>query len=105
MDAGTISFTLATYAAYLITINQSLTAGWYWLAFNLQSGTTTWLGTSASQGQSIGTQRMSTNTGASANTLSIAYSQASVTGAFPTPATPVILASGTSAPIAYLRAT
>jgi hypothetical protein len=105
LDAGTVAYTGATNAAYLITINQSLTTGWYWLAMNQNSGASTWLGATSNPTSSIGTQRMSINSGSSSNVLGVAYSQASVSGAFPSTATPVIIAAGTNAPIAYLRAT
>jgi hypothetical protein len=40
LDAGTVSCT-ATNTLYAITISQSLTPGWYWLAFNSQTNATT----------------------------------------------------------------
>ena len=39
-DAGTVSCTAAS-TVYEITINQTLTEGWYWFAFNSQTNATT----------------------------------------------------------------
>jgi hypothetical protein len=40
LDAGTLSATAAS-TIYAITISQTITAGWYWLAFNNQTAATT----------------------------------------------------------------
>lgn len=100
LDAGTVAFSSST-SPYLITINQSLSPGWYWLAFNMQSGTSNFLSfQTASQPQ--GNQRMYSNT---ANTSVSGFTQGSVSGAFPATATPVANASNTALNLAYLRAT
>jgi hypothetical protein len=49
LDAGTVSATAAS-TAYAITVSQAVTAGWYWLALNMQTAATnsSIYGTSAS---------------------------------------------------------
>jgi hypothetical protein len=96
LDAGTVSVT-ASNTAYEITINQTLSAGIYWLAFNSQTnGTTpnfrtsitayyqTFHGTNTTGGGQI-----------------IGWTQNSITGAFPTTA----VTNGTSgnSPTVWLR--
>jgi hypothetical protein len=51
LDAGTVSPTAAT-VGYQITISQTLSQGWYWLAINCQTAASTniHLGISAGQG-------------------------------------------------------
>jgi hypothetical protein len=98
LDAGTVSYS-ANSSPYLITIDQSLTPGWYWLAFNRQSGSSTFLGAVGAATIVGGVQRMAGTT--SGNFVSM-YNQTSVTGNFPESATPV--SNSTSSPISFLRA-
>lgn len=48
IDAGGFTYTSATGTAnHIITISQSLTAGWYWLAFSKSENNATWRGQTA----------------------------------------------------------
>ena len=93
LDAGVVSITAT--GIFTVTISQIIaTAGWYYLAINRQSGSSTWDGTAA--------QFSITNT--KRNSLSaldaaplVGYTQASVTGAF---ATATSLALNTSGSVA-----
>ena len=79
LDAGTVSAT-ATSTTYEITINQTLTNGWYWLAINGQSAS----GTMANNGWTNGLVTQSSflaSTATTANSSSF-YTQTGVTGAF-----------------------
>jgi hypothetical protein len=97
LDAGTVSYS-ANSTPYLITIDQSLTPGWYWLAFNRQSGSSTFLGAVGAATLVGGVQRVGTTSG---NFISM-YNQTSVTGNFPESATPVSTSS--TSPTPFLRA-
>jgi hypothetical protein len=101
LDAGTVAYS-TNNTAYLITINQSLTPGWYWLAHNMQSGSSLFFGSGGNQSSIQGVQRMfSTNT--FTNMIS-GYEESSVTGAFPASASAAF--SQTNGIVsAYLRAT
>jgi hypothetical protein len=101
LDAGTVAYS-TTNTAYLITINQSLTPGWYWLAFNAQSGTSQWFGSGGNQTSIQGVQRMG-STSVFTSMIS-GYEQSSVTGAFPASASAAFTTSN-GIPSAYLRAT
>jgi hypothetical protein len=101
LDAGTVAYS-TTNTAYLITIDQSLTPGWYWLAFNAQSGTSQWFGSGGNQTSIQGVQRMG-STNAFTSMIS-GYEQSSVTGAFPASASAAFTTSN-GIPSAYLRAT
>ena len=57
LDAGTVSATSAT-TDFLITINQTLAAGFYWLAFNSISNTTTAFLGAASAGVNVFNQHL-----------------------------------------------
>jgi hypothetical protein len=85
LDAGTVATTAAS-TIYQITISQSLSAGNYWLAFNMQTAAATpnyrlmLVSTASSLGYTVST------TGALASDAGI-WLQASVTGAFATAGT------------------
>lgn len=82
LDAGVVSVTSAT--TFTITINQTVTAGWYYLAVNRQSGSYTF---NAVAGNLIANNFLN-NVGTTATNLIqekiLGFSQASVTGAFGT---------------------
>ena len=79
-DYGTASFTTSNVPA-TITISQTLAPGKYWLAGVVQTGSATWLGTSATaSGYASPTQRMSSVT---SSAFATGWTQASVTGALP----------------------
>jgi|688.fasta_scaffold197199_2 hypothetical protein len=101
LDAGTVAYS-TNNTAYLITINQSLTPGWYWLAHNMQSGSSLFFGSGGNQTSIQGVQRMgSTNP---FTNMVAGYEQSSVTGAFPASASAAF--STTNGIVsAYLRAT
>jgi len=84
VDGGTVSCTAAT-TAYTVTISQAVTAGWYWLAFNMQTAATTpnFYGITDTIGV---TNNLYPRVAAGGNGLP-AYSQDSVTGAFATAGT------------------
>lgn len=89
VDAGTTAPTAAA-TGYEITINQAVTSGLYWLAFNMQSAATTSkfvANDSTITGSPIG--RAYTSLAAALGTLSslIGYTESSVTGAFATAGT------------------
>jgi hypothetical protein len=101
LDAGVVNFS-AGNTSYLITINQSLTPGWYWLAHNMQSGDTQWFGSGGNQTSVASVQRMGST---SVFTKQVSgYEQTSVTGAFPATATGAFITTN-GIPSAYLRAT
>jgi hypothetical protein len=103
LDAGTVAFS-AVSTSYLITISQSLNAGWYWLAFNMQTGSAQFLGSGTTQDSGRGTQRMGGVTGTLQNMYLGYFTQTAVTGAFPATATPVTPTTSISYPNAYVRA-
>ena len=80
-DAGTVSCT-AGNAVYAITINQTLTAGWYWLAFNSQTAATTnaYVSLSSYSYTPFGMTPFSADLGS----VQFSYTENSVTGAFAT---------------------
>lgn len=80
LDAGTISCT-ASGTSYRITINQAITEGFYWLAFNSQTpaSTNAFEGLTGSLGQvNVSNMRLAT----SEVEASVGFIQNSVTGAF-----------------------
>jgi hypothetical protein len=81
LDAGTVSCTAAS-TLYTITINQQLSAGWYWLAFNMQTAATTSSFIAHNIGVSTPLQQKTANFG-----LVVQYLQSSVTGTFATAGT------------------
>ena len=85
LDAGTVSTTAAT-TIYQITISQSLTAGAYWLAFNMQTAaaTPTFGGVLTNSASSLG--YMTSTTGAVYPNAGL-WLEAGVTGAFATAGT------------------
>jgi hypothetical protein len=98
LDAGTVSVTAST-VTYQITINQSINAGFYWVAMAQQGTaptTSNYLGNSA--GGSINLL-MQTASGPASN-QNMGYFQSSVTGAFATAGT---LTAAGSMPFVYLR--
>ena len=97
VDAGTVSVT-ASNSIFQITINQSLTAGFYWLVFNQQGAPTVsnWFGCGASQTVNPLIQATTSPSIAQIN----GYSQSSVTGAFATAGT---LAFVQAYPFAWIR--
>jgi hypothetical protein len=76
-DAGTVNVTAAS-TDYTITINQNITAGWYYFAINRQSGSYTW---NAYDGinPSLANIGTSPTSGTSQNGM---FSEDSITGAF-----------------------
>jgi hypothetical protein len=81
LDAGTVSFT-TNNTTLQITVSQSLSKGFYWLAFCQQSAPTTAAYWGQTQGQTASNIYMfgsSTPTGS----LNVSFSQSSVTGALP----------------------
>ena len=100
LDAGTVSAAAAT-TDYLITISQTLSAGFYWLAFNAQtSSTTQFLGAAAAGQNVLNNYLLSQST---LNGTGIAgYTQSSVSGAFPASASS--LTASTTIAYTWLRA-
>jgi hypothetical protein len=100
LNAGAASFN-ASNTSYLITINQTLAPGWYWLALNMQSGNSGFFGNAGNQNDVGGVQRM-TSTSPFA-TMAVGYNQSSVTGVLPATAFGAFV-TGNATPAAYLRA-
>jgi hypothetical protein len=97
LDAGTLSATSAS-TFYEITINQQLSAGWYWLAFNSQTNATTNSFSFNSPVPAWGYMNTATN-----YNRRITREQTGVTGAFATAGT-LNTGASTSAPGVLLRA-
>lgn len=97
LDAGTVSVTAGS-TAYTITISQTLSAGWYWLASNMQTAGSTNGFTGSTSYIGFGIGQYPANGGI--NFTSYNWTQASVTGAFATAGT---LAESNGSPIAALR--
>ena len=101
LDAGTVA-TTASNTIYEITISQSLTAGAYWIAFNMQTAPATpryYAASFLTTGTAIGFQ-ISTTGAVQANAG--AWLEASITGAFATAGT---LTSANGGGTCTLRAT
>jgi len=96
-DAGTVACT-ANNTAYTITINQTLAAGWYWLAANSQTAAATNVYTGSTTFVSLGIGNFPASGGV--NFPSVNYSQTGVTGAFATAGT---LVDQNGAPVIALR--
>lgn len=98
LDAGTVSATAAS-TNYEITINQTLTTGFYWVAMAQQGTAPT---TSAYFGNSIGStvNLLMASFNSPGGNANVGYIQNSVTGAFATAASLSLSASTT---IVYLR--
>jgi hypothetical protein len=92
-DAGTVSCTAAS-TNYEITINQTLAAGVYWLAFNMQTAATTNTFRSTNLGYYQGVQ------GAALGGAATGFNQTGVTGAFATAGT---LGTSANLPNTFLR--
>ena len=98
-DAGTVSVTAAA-TAYTITINQTLSAGWYWLASNMQTAGTTNVFTGSTTFIGLGSGQYPPN--GSVNFTSYCWTENSVTGAF---ATAGSLSESNGSPLIALRKT
>ena len=98
LDAGTVACT-AVSTTYSITISQTLSAGWYWLAMCQQSGAGTRSFQRVSQGI-YGNSSFQENSGLTESAVS--FTQTGVSGAFAT-AVPVV--TNSSVFRAFLRAT
>lgn len=77
-DAGTVSCT-ASSTLYAITINQTVNAGWYWLAFNSQTNASTNLFTSSTTFLNMMNMTLGTTFGAA-----VTVRESGITGAFGT---------------------
>jgi len=100
LDAGTVSATAAS-TAYQITISQSLSPGFYWLAFCQQATaptTSSWLITST--GNTSPVNLMGGSTTPNGNVVT-GFIQDSVTGAFATASSPT---AAISAALTWVRA-
>ena len=91
LDAGQVSCTAAS-TNYEITISQTVSAGWYYLAFNAQTvGVTPVFATIAATGVGIISPGVTPSFGSLNSTSNINfYTQASVTGAFATASSPSV---------------
>jgi hypothetical protein len=101
LDAGTVSATAAN-ATYQITINQTLSTGFYWLAF-CQQGTAPTTGSYSGNAASTINGNLSIfsgGTGAPTSNLISGYTQSSVTGAFANAGT---LTAATSSVYTWIR--
>ena len=99
-DAGTVSCTAAS-TNYEITISQTVTAGWYFIAFNTQSNAAVNIFTSVGSSNAIVSGILPTYSSVAGNTTSSYYTQTGVTGAFATAGT--LVAPGSTAPLVSLR--
>jgi hypothetical protein len=99
LDAGTVSCTAAS-TTYAITISQSLSEGWYWLAFCTQgaASTNTFIGAATA----FGLQNVRVQSSFSNPVTSGAFTESSVSGAF---ATAGSLAQASQPVLTFLRAT
>lgn len=100
LDAGTVATTAASTVSQ-ITISQSLTAGTYWLAFNMQTAASTPNYISAATNVASSANYMTSTTGTPATDAGC-WLQAGVTGAFATAGT---LTSATIGCTCTLRST
>jgi hypothetical protein len=99
-DAGTVSCTAAN-TNYEITISQTVTAGWYFIAFNTQSNATVNNFSSVSSANAIVSGILPTYSSIQSSTTSSYYTQTGVTGAFATAGT--LAGPGSTAPLVALR--
>jgi hypothetical protein len=99
LDAGTVSCT-ASSTVYLITINQTLTSGFYWMASNTQTAAATnvFIGNQSAQGAYNPLMPYKSSPTASFQT---GWREESITGTFTTAGT--LLSLGAT-PLTYLRA-
>jgi hypothetical protein len=97
-DAGTVSVT-ASSTAYAITINETVNAGWYWLASNMQTAGTGNSFTGSASFVSFGVFGGYPANGA-VNFTSICWSETGITGAFATAGT---VSETNGSPIVALR--
>jgi len=100
LDAGTVATTAAS-TVYQITISQSLSAGAYWIAFNMQTAASTPTYRGAGLNSATPSGFIISTTGMNALTAGM-WLQASVTGAFATAGT---LTSDYFGPTCVLRST
>lgn len=103
-DAGQVAYGTAstTYTATFSTA-QTLAIGWYWLAWNRQSGTTGTFFQLVSGNSALGTQANRLFSPTSAGTFGSYTDTSSGTGVFVTTSLGVLTASG-NMPLIYLRA-
>jgi hypothetical protein len=99
-DAGTVSVT-ASSTAYTITINETVNAGWYWLASNMQTAGTGNSFTGSTSFVSFGVFGGYPANGA-VNFTSVCFYEAFITGAFATAVT-ANLTDTNGSPIVALR--
>jgi hypothetical protein len=85
-DAGTVTVN-ATSTVYEITINQTISKGLYYFAFNAQGSMGTLTMFTAGFSQPLNASSSTTATFAAATNTILGYSQSSVTGAFATAGT------------------
>lgn len=100
LDAGTVATTAAS-TIYQITISQSLTAGAYWIAFNMQTAAATPSFGGIGATIALSTNYLTSTNGAVYSNAGV-WLQASVTGAFATAGT---LTSDSTGSTAMLRST
>lgn len=100
LDAGTVSPTAAS-TVYPITINQTLSVGWYWLAVVMQTVATTNSIRAISQMGFIPITRLTASGQWEGRQIWI---QTGITGALPSTATPADYSTNSSIPFIGLRA-
>lgn len=101
LDGGTVIASAAT-TDYLVTINQSLNAGFYWLAFNSVSNTTTQFQGIASAGSATVSPLMLSQSSPNATGM-VGYTQSvNVTSGFPSSASS--LTAATTVAYTWIRA-
>jgi hypothetical protein len=100
LDAGTVSCT-ASSTNYQITIDQTLTSGFYWITMNTQAAaaTNTFIGNTASQGAY--NPLMPYKTSLPTSSFVTGWREENITSAFTTAGTLLNLGS---TPLTYLRA-
>lgn len=96
-DSGTVAVTAAS-TLYTITINQTLAAGWYWLASNSQTAAATNGFTGSTAFVSFGIGQYPAN--GAINFTAACWSQSGVSGAFATAGT---VSDSNGAPIPVMR--
>jgi len=94
LDGGSVSYSAST-TQYSVTISQSLTQGWYWLGFVVQTGSATWYSyLNGANGSAFPTQLAHSSVG---NNFINNYTTTGVTGALPS--SPTWTANNTYPPI------
>jgi hypothetical protein len=92
LDAGTVSATAAN-TDYLITINQTLNTGFYWLAFNSISNTTTTFNGAAAAGVNVFNQHLLYQASPGSTGTTGATQSVNVTSGFPSSASSLSIAT------------